>query len=158
MNPNQPPTIGTKQCTNQQNLDIFKRHLNDTIRMYFARPLAGEMPPQVPHDPVEWVAGHFQAMESVAFIGIIAGLVLRGATPATCGRHVLTGDVELPFQGCEQAMFNTVIAELVRRGHDLPRIVQLIEVIALVITNVTRLAGAHPESAFNRVNLENIDA
>jgi hypothetical protein len=158
MKTNQPPTSVTNPDANKQSLDVFTRHLNDIIRMYFARQHASEIPPRLPREPVEWIASHFQGMEPVALISIIAGLVVRGATPGTCGRYVVDGRVELPFQGCEQAMFDTVVAELARRDHDLPRIVQLIEVIALILTNIARLIGAHPESALNRVSVENIDA
>lgn len=99
------------------------------------RPFQFFEPGEVPHDMMAWMVEHGTEIELGVLTGVIAGLILRGADPVACARYSIDGSVELPFQGCEDRILETIFAGMIERGHTPRRVAQLVEITCIASEN-----------------------
>ena len=112
--------------------EFIRAHLND---------LEFTTAAEVPESPVEWVVDQFDGMELSAFLGLLYGLILRGADPHDCGRYALDQNLSLPFQGFEQLLYEATILGLRERGYSPVMVARIFEIIAVMADGAARLLG-----------------
>ena len=112
--------------------EFIRAHLND---------LEFTTAAEVPESPVEWVVDQFDGMELSALLGLLYGLILRGADPHDCGRYALDQNLSLPFQGFEQLLYEAVILGMRERGHPSIMVARILEMIAVMADGAVRLIG-----------------
>ena len=59
--------------------------------------------------------GHLRGWESVILGVLVTSALYRGATANQCVRYVIAGDALMPFEGCEQELFDRLLSCLCER-------------------------------------------
>ena len=86
---------------------------------------------ELPEDIPSWILRHGTDMEIVVMAGVFFCLMRRGAAPEHCARYAVDGTVELPFEGCEDRIVETILASMTANGHSALQIAQLIELLCI---------------------------
>lgn len=78
----------------------------------------------------QFLDDHLQAIEVTLLPCQLGLLVLRGASPLDCARHVVDRDHDLPFQGCERQLMDTLLTTIVENSQSPDRVVELVTAMA----------------------------
>lgn len=89
--------------------------LESFIRKHSSDPEIGRL---IPEDFSLLFDGHLRGWESVILGVLVTSALYRGATVDDCARYATTGDASMPFEGCEQELFDRLLSCLRERTDD----------------------------------------
>lgn len=82
------------------------------------------------------IMDYLSVIEGSMFTVQLVMLLLRGASVADCKVYAATGNGVLPFEGCEQRMFDALLDALKQRADTVPMKLEFIESYGTWISNV----------------------
>ena len=92
------------------------RALQAFIQKHVADPADAER--VIPADFGLLFDGHLHGWEAAILATLVSSTLWRGAAPGDCAQYAVTGDKPLPFEGCEQQIFDLLLANLRERTND----------------------------------------
>ena len=82
------------------------------MRMAYIMPRIEEMTRYISRDTAMHLRDVWEQTESSFLLLLLSAFLLRGASASAISRYIASGTADLPFRGCEQAMFDSLIASM----------------------------------------------
>ena len=95
-----------------------------------------KMPEYVPPDFSLLFDGPLQGWEGVMLGMLVTSALWRGASATDCARYVEAGDIALPFQGCEEQLFDLLLANIRARASEPDMAVRMVRALAQMQTRL----------------------
>lgn len=91
----------------------------------------------IPDDLFPLLDSHLVGWEPVILGTYVLALLMRGASRAECARYATDRDVALPFEGCEQQLFDLLLTTLHERVGDPATVARIVELVAELNTTLS---------------------